>query len=247
VLDRVERVVPRRVRGRRGLALRMDTMAEILRSGGSDAQLYRMLVSRWKRPTDVVRGAHEPPTAFTDSRGWPERTGFDDWMMFVDAVTYLPDDILVKVDRATMSVGLEARVPLLDHRLVELAWRLPLALKRRGAASKWVLRQILYRHVPRALVERPKMGFGVPIGAWLRGPLRAWAEDLLDERSLERDGYLDPAPVRAKLAEHLSSNRDLSADLWIVLMFQAWLREWGGPMRSRPPARAWEPSVSAAT
>jgi asparagine synthase (glutamine-hydrolysing) len=247
VLDRVERVVPRWVRGRRGLALRVDAFAEILGTDGSDAELYRMLVSRWKRPADVVPGAHEPPTAFTDARAWPERTGFDDWMMFVDAVTYLPDDILVKVDRATMSVGLEARVPLLDHRLVELAWRLPLALKRRGDASKWVLRQILYRHVPRALVERPKMGFGVPIGAWLRGPLRAWAEDLLDERSLRRDGYLDPAPVRAKLADHLSSPRDLSADLWNVLMFQAWLREWSGPVPSRPARRAWEPSASAAT
>jgi len=247
VLDRIERVVPGRMKGRRGLALRLRTMAEILRSGGSDAQLYRTLVSRWKQPTGLVRGAQEPPTPFTDARASPELAGFDDWMMFVDAVTYLPDDILVKVDRATMSVGLEGRVPLLDHRLVELAWRLPLALKRRGGESKWVLRQILYRHVPRALVDRPKMGFGVPIGGWLRGPLRAWAEDLLDERSLERDGYLDPAPVREKLADHLSSRRDLSADLWSVLMFQAWLREWSGPMRPRPRPRAWEPSASAAT
>jgi asparagine synthase (glutamine-hydrolysing) len=144
-------------------------------------------------------------------------------MMFTDAQTYLPDDIMVKVDRATMAVSLESRAPFLDHRVAELAWRLPLALKVRDGVGKRVLREVLHRHVPRELVERPKMGFGVPIDRWLRGPLREWAASLLAPERLRREGFLRPGPVTDKWVEHQSGRRNWQYHLWDVLMFQAWL------------------------
>jgi asparagine synthase (glutamine-hydrolysing) len=195
--------------------------AGVLASGSVDA-LYRGLVSHWNDPAAVVVGGQEPPTVLTGNA--PPLLELDDVqrMMALDTLSYLPDDILVKVDRAAMGVSLESRVPFLDHRVVEFAWRLPQSMKLRDGQTKWALRQVLYRHVPRELVERPKMGFGVPIDAWLRGPLRKWADDLLDEGRLRREGFFRPEAIRAKWAEHLSGQRNWAYHLWSVLMFQAW-------------------------
>jgi asparagine synthase (glutamine-hydrolysing) len=146
-------------------------------------------------------------------------------MMYIDTLTYLPDDILCKVDRAAMSVSLETRVPFLDHRIAEFAWRLPLNMKIRGGESKWLLRQVLYKYVPRQLIERPKAGFGIHVGQWLRGPLREWAETLLDAVRIEREGFFQPAPIRKAWTEHLSGQRNWTPRLWAVLMFQTWLEK----------------------
>lgn len=186
-------------------------------------ELYLGMVSHLRNPADWVIGGQEPPTHLTGLR--PELAGLGavERMMALDAISYLPDDILVKVDRAGMGVSLESRVPFLDHRVVEFAWSLPLYYKLREGQTKWPLRQVLYRHVPRELIDRPKMGFGVPLHEWLRGPLRNWAEELLDEARLAREGYFRPAPIRKIWAEHLSGRRNWMAQLWNVLMFQAWL------------------------
>ena len=144
-------------------------------------------------------------------------------MMYWDSLSYLPDDILCKVDRAAMATSLETRVPFLDHRVAELAWRLPMDMKIRGNQGKWALRQILYKYVPRELIERPKAGFAIPVGQWLRGPLRDWAEVLLNESRLEQEGYFYPAPIRKVWQQHLSGRYDWTNRLWAVLMFQSWL------------------------
>ncbi len=171
----------------------------------------------------MVIGAYEPSTLLTNADAWPHTGNLAQSMMAIDAQSYLPDDILVKVDRAAMANSLETRVPMLDHRMVELAWRLPLHQKIRNGQGKWLLRQVLYRHVPKALVERPKMGFAVPLDSWLRGPLRDWAETLLDENRLRQEGYFEPTSIRQKWEEHLSGRRNWQYALWTVLMFQAWL------------------------
>jgi len=196
--------------------------ARMLRSRRPEA-MYDTLTSHWSNPNDVVIGSRRAETTLSDPSQWATLENFTQSMMYLDLVTYLPDDILVKVDRASMGVSLEAREPLLDHRLVEFAWRLPLSLKMRDGQSKWALRQVLHKYVPREMVDRPKMGFGVPIGSWLRGPLREWAEELLDERRLRQEGFFDPAPIRQKWREHLESRHDWQYYLWDVLMFQAWL------------------------
>ena len=143
--------------------------------------------------------------------------------MYLDMVTYLPDDILVKLDRASMACSLEVRVPLLDHRLVEFAWTLPLSLKIRGGQGKWILRQVVHKYVPQNLVERPKSGFAIPLRQWLRGPLREWAESLLDDRKLRQEGFFNSKPIRQKWQEHLSGKRNRQSELWDVLMFESWL------------------------
>lgn len=214
-------VLPRRFRVG-AAADKVRKLADILALPDGEA-VYRRLVSHDLDPAHVVIGGAEPPTLLTQRNAWPRTDAFEHWMMALDAQTYLPDDILVKVDRAAMANSLETRVPLLDHRIVEFAWRLPLSLKIRDGQGKWILRQVLYRHVPKELVDRPKMGFGVPIDAWLRGPLREWAEALLDESRLKREGYFQPAPIRQKWREHLSGSHNWQYWLWNVLMFQAWL------------------------
>jgi asparagine synthase (glutamine-hydrolysing) len=170
-----------------------------------------------------VIGGTEPPTLLAGNS--PSLPGLGDIqrMMALDMMTYMPDDILVKVDRAAMSTSLETRVPFLDHRLVEFAWRMPMELKLRDGQSKWALRQILYRYVPKELVERPKMGFGVPIDSWLRGPLKSWAEGLIDDSRLRQEGFLQPEPISRAWAEHQSGRANLQHPLWAVLMFQSWL------------------------
>ena len=190
--------------------------------------MYRRLASHWKEPYSIVINARELPTALTDPRRRGELHDLVQWMMFADTVSYLPDDILVKVDRAAMAVSLETRLPFLDHRIVEFAWHVPMNMKYRKDQGKWLLRQVLYRYVPKSLIERPKMGFAIPLGNWLRGSLRDWAESLLDCRRLHEEGFFNPKPIREKWEEHLSGARNWHYYLWDVLMFQAWLGRQNG-------------------
>ena len=199
--------------------------ASVLALPDSDA-VYRRLITHWE-PADVAPGSTEPKGIIWDPAIKAEIPGLLERMQFLDLVTYLPDDILTKVDRTSMAVALEARVPLLDHRVVEFAWRLPRRSKVRGGTSKWLLRQVLYRHVPRELIERPKMGFSIPLGEWLRGPLRDWAETLLSEQRLREGNFFDTQFVRRYWAEHISGKRNWQYLLWGVLMFEAWRERWG--------------------
>ena len=214
-------------RGGYGRLLQGDALHKFaaMVSCGSREEMYRRLVSHWKEEDGILPGVMEPLTVHTDPTRRPDLPTFEQYMMFVDLVSYLPDDILTKVDRASMSVSLEARVPLLDHEVVEFAWSLPLSLKVRRGTRKWILRQVLQRYVPASLLDRPKSGFSIPLDAWLRGPLRDWAEDLLSERRLREEGFFDPAPIRRKWREHLSGRRRWHYFLWDVLMFEAWLEE----------------------
>ncbi len=197
-------------------------LADVLALSDGHA-FYRELTSHWKDPAKVVIGAREPKTLLTTPSCWPETDCLEHAMMAMDAQTYMADDILTKVDRAAMATSLETRVPMLDHHVVELAWRMPLDLKLRDGQGKWLLRHVLYKHVPKELIERPKMGFGIPLDSWLRGPLRDWAETLLDESRLRSEGFFHPEPIRAMWAEHLNGKQNWQYHLWNVLMFQAWL------------------------
>lgn len=191
----------------------------------SKEQFYQILVSHWEKTEQLVIGGKEYPTLINSPEQWPKADSFEHWMMAMDAGQYMVDDILVKVDRAAMANSLETRVPLLDHRVVELAWQLPLHMKIRDGVGKWVLREVLYRHVPREMIERPKKGFSVPLGHWLRGPLRDWAEALLNKQRLEQEGYFNSGVVRRVWTDHLQGKRDYARKLWGVLMFQAWLEK----------------------
>lgn len=191
----------------------------------SREDFYRTLMSHWKYPERLVIGASEPATILNTPQAWPATDCFEHWMMAMDAQMYMSDDILVKVDRAAMANSLETRVPLLDHHIVELAWKMPLRLKVRDGKGKWVLREVLYRHVPRELIERPKKGFSVPLASWLRGPLRDWAENLLSEPRLAYEGYFSAPIIRKLWGEHLCGKYDHSRKIWSVLMFQAWLEQ----------------------
>jgi asparagine synthase (glutamine-hydrolysing) len=209
----------------RGISRSLPTMrrrAQMLASRTVD-ELYLGVVSHFTHPSACVIGAEEPATWLSGRPSDLQGLNAMERMMALDTISYLPDDILVKVDRAAMAVSLETRVPFLDHRLMEFALKLPFDLKLRQGRTKWALRQILYRHVPRELVDRPKQGFSVPLCKWLRGPLQDWAESLLDTSRLQREGFFHPAPVRHLWSEHLNGKHDGSARLWNVLMFQAWL------------------------
>lgn len=209
---------------------KMHKLAGILGSANAE-KVYEHLISFW--PSGNSPALDGGPMKLPASPFDPGGKRFTDWMMLLDTVMYLPGDILCKVDRAAMAVGLESRIPLLDSRLFEFAWGLPAEYKVRDGTGKWLLRQVLYRHVPRELMERPKTGFGIPIHAWLRGPLRDWAHSLLDPRQLRDDGLIDPVPVMRRWDEHLSGKRNWAPSLWAVLMFQSWLHH-----RDGSPAKA---------
>jgi len=202
-------------------------LLRVLPSADREA-FYEALMSHWKEPEHAVIGAGVVQTTMNSPSCWPQTDCFEHWMMAVDAKQYMSDDILVKVDRAAMANSLETRVPLLDHRVVEFAWQLPLHQKIRNGTGKWALREVLYKYVPREMIERPKKGFSVPLGQWLRGPLKDWAEALLDENRLKRDGYFHAAPIRNLWNEHCRGSRDHASRLWSVLMFQAWLEHHHG-------------------
>ncbi len=214
------KVLPKRLR-HIPVGDKLHKLAEVIAAPGMEA-LYLNLVSYWKKPLEVVINGQEPLTAVTNTASWPRVSDFTHRMMQLDMETYLPGDILTKVDRAAMGVSLEGRIPLLDTDLIEFAWTIPYSMKVRDGKGKWLMREALYRHVPKAMIDRPKRGFGIPLESWLRGPLRDWAEDLLSEARLKREGFFNPAPIRQKWTEHLGGTRNWHFYLWDILMFQAW-------------------------
>jgi len=223
IFDQASKLEWNKIASHGRLATRFYHVAKIFKTRSAD-ELYWNFSSNWEGPEQIVIGGYEPHPfhmAPENSRLLPE---FAQRMMYVDFQTYLPDDILVKLDRASMATSLEGRVPLLDdHRVVEFVWRLPLHMKIRSGRGKWILRQVLYQYVPEKMIDRPKMGFGVPIDSWLRGPLRDWAENLLDEKRLCEEGYLNPEPIRKRWIEHVQGQKNWQYPLWYVLMFQDWL------------------------
>jgi asparagine synthase (glutamine-hydrolysing) len=221
---RVTRLLPERLQVRNP-ASKVAKLAKVLAASSAE-DAYLSLVSYWGDAEAIVLGAGPTVSMASQPSDWPPLDGITEQMLWLDLVGYLPDDILTKLDRAAMATSLESRVPFLDRSVLDLAWRLPMSVKLHNGTTKWLLRQVLYRHVPAELVERPKMGFGFPVGAMLRGPLRPWAEELLDEERLRRQGLLDPGPIRRAWIQHLGGRRDLAHELWAVLALQAWLERW---------------------
>ena len=209
---------------------RLRLLAALLRAGSLEV-VFRNVCSTWLAPRDILARGVEPLVPLTDPARWPRLVDDGTLLTYLDAISYLPDDILVKVDRAAMAVSLETRIPLLDHRIVAFCAALPFHLKFRGGVTKWLLRQVLYRYVPRTLVDRPKMGFAMPVAAWLRGPLRSWAEELLNETRLAEEGNFRPRAIHRHFQEHVAG-QDRSSLLWNVLVFQSWLEH----SRSSPPS-----------
>jgi len=222
LFQRMAPIIPKKLLARRP-GEQMDRLASLLEADSD--QIYLSILSHWDPPSELVLGAVEHPTALTDPHRQASLRDPISRMMYLDLVSYLPDDILTKVDRASMAVSLEARVPILDHRVVEFAWKLPMSLRVRNGQEKWLLRQVLYKFVPPPLIERPKMGFGIPVGVWLRDSLRSWAEELLDPIRLSQEGFFDPVLVRRAWNEHVSGARNWQYHLWDLLMFQAWFTQ----------------------
>jgi len=237
------RFVPKVLRRERA-GERIHKLARAMTSQDPD-WLYYEVVAQWN---DVVEGARDLPVGITTPASWPRIDDYTERMMYFDQISYLPDDILVKVDRASMAVSLEAREPLLDHRLIEFAWRLPLHMKLRDGKGKWILKKLLSRYVPQQLIERPKMGFGIPIDHWLRGSLRDWAESLLAERRLSEEGFFDVAKIRRKWTDHLAGAGEWQQYVWTVLMFQAWLdaRRRDGALSAAEPPPVFEAPLASA-
>ncbi len=204
---------------------KVSKLARVLTASDPE-DAYRALTTHWDAATSMVLGNQDRGASDGQRRSPVAGGGITEQMLWSDLVGYLPDDILVKLDRGAMAVSLETRVPFLDRGILDLAWRLPLDAKLRAGQTKWVLRQVLERYVPAALVERPKMGFGLPIGSWLRGVLAPWAEHLLDERRLQGQGLLDPVPIRRAWELHRAGRRDLGYELWDVLVLQSWMDRW---------------------
>lgn len=217
--------LPRRFTGVAQPGDKAHKLGRLMATVDSMDDLYAGLVSEWTDAPGLVRGGSIAGSLLAGRSQRPPLADPVARMMALDALTYLPDDILVKVDRASMAVSLETRAPFLDRDVMAFAWSLPLAMKLRDGRGKWILRRLLEKHIPAQLIDRPKMGFAIPLDAWLRGPLREWAETLLAEDRLRREGYLDPRPVRRAWARHASGEASLGYRLWSVLMFQAWLEQ----------------------
>ncbi|MBN1574888.1 MAG: asparagine synthase (glutamine-hydrolyzing) [Deltaproteobacteria bacterium] len=219
--SRLDFIIPKGLK-QRNLGDKVQKLTTVM--GAEDKyDIYRRLVTHWDESTSVVPNSKELPSITSDKKLWADIDDFSLMMMYLDMVSYLPDDILTKVDRASMGVSLEARVPIIDHRVVEFSSSLPLSMKIKGGRGKWLLRQLLYRYVPKEIIDRPKMGFAVPIDTWLRVELREWGESLLSEKRLMAEGFFSPAPIRKRWEEHLSGRWNWQHHLWDILMFQAWL------------------------
>jgi asparagine synthase (glutamine-hydrolysing) len=214
------------------LAGKLHKLADVMMQ--DDDQTYLQLLSQFHLPSAIVNDGEEPMSIIGSAEAKQFVPDYVERMQYLDTLTYLPDDILTKVDRASMAVSLEARVPIIDHRVVELAWRLPSSMKFRQGASKWILRQVLRRFVPDKLINRPKMGFGVPIDHWLRGPLREWAEDLLSESALIQYGIFKPELIRARWKAHVEGRENWQYSLWTIITIQAWLMQQVATSTSYP-------------
>ena len=200
--------------------------AHILNSS-SIQEIYNFLISHWSIKENIVIGANNANTILDNENKIIEKLSYPEQMMFFDTLTYLPGDILVKLDRAAMGTSLETRTPFLDHRVIDLAWKLPLNMKIRNTEKKWCLKELLYKRVPKELIERPKMGFSVPIGDWLRGPLRDWAEHLLDEKKMKESGYFNTSEIQQKWHQHISKEYNWQHHLWDIIIFESWRKEEG--------------------